>query len=358
MDESQVFYVIRFFAGSVAHLLMAFIVLGVRIPAGTEFRRERTAKYMLSAALAMLGLPVFFYSILSVSPPLLFVVYLIDSIAYFCIAVSMMLLSHAAVMRMLPWIVAVIALFQALFVVMFPVFGISEPALGKSLGAFSVLAAVFMTVAFVRSCLAAGGRGALRWVVYLTVLMTVTCFYQILLVIFPGLDSGVVYVKVIFALANGVAVMFLYDHASSLRYRAAGGLSCVPAAAEGTSGHGDGLTADCEELLRRSLEEWVAGKRFLEQDEGTDVVASQLGTDLKTLRLYFRTRMPSDFRTWRISLRIEYAKEMLRSDPDVSMNKLSEMAGFATKGNFYNYFKKITGMTPLEYKNSCRGSLD
>lgn len=63
-----------------------------------------------------------------------------------------------------------------------------------------------------------------------------------------------------------------------------------------------------------------------------------------------RRWMHSDFRSWRISLRIEYAKKLINEDPAISMNVLSGKAGFVSRSNFYHYFKKITEETPSEYK--------
>lgn len=102
-------------------------------------------------------------------------------------------------------------------------------------------------------------------------------------------------------------------------------------------------------LLKEKLDGWVEEKCYLQDDAVEDVV-SALGTDLDFLRQYFRVRMPSDFRTWRISLRIEYAKKLINEDPSISMNVLSGKAGFVSRSNFYHYFKKITGETPAEYK--------
>ena len=66
--------------------------------------------------------------------------------------------------------------------------------------------------------------------------------------------------------------------------------------------------------------------------------------------VYFRTQMPQDFRSWLVSLRIEYAKEVLSGELGISMNKLAQKVSFTTKSNFYGHFKKITGETPVEYR--------
>lgn len=107
-------------------------------------------------------------------------------------------------------------------------------------------------------------------------------------------------------------------------------------------------------VLKGRLDSWVENKCYLQDDAIEDVV-SALGTDLDFFRQYFRLRMPSDFRTWRISLRVEYAKKLINEEPSISMNVLSGKSGFVSRSNFYHYFKKITGETPAEYKSRVCG---
>ena len=115
-----------------------------------------------------------------------------------------------------------------------------------------------------------------------------------------------------------------------------------------------GLTAEelsrQKEQLKRSLEQWVANSGYIRQEESKEQIAQSLGTEPAFMRWYFSTQMPQDFRSWRVSLRIEYAKRLLVEDPDISMNALARKIGFNTRSNFYGYFKKVTGETPLEFQ--------
>ena len=53
--------------------------------------------------------------------------------------------------------------------------------------------------------------------------------------------------------------------------------------------------------------------------------------------------------------RVEYAKEMLRAGCSILEN-LPKKCGFASKSPFYTAFKKITGMTPIQYMTRFRQS--
>ena len=53
--------------------------------------------------------------------------------------------------------------------------------------------------------------------------------------------------------------------------------------------------------------------------------------------------------------RVEYAKELLRADCN-TLENLPKKCGFASKSPFYTAFKKITGMTPIQYMTRSRQS--
>ncbi len=54
--------------------------------------------------------------------------------------------------------------------------------------------------------------------------------------------------------------------------------------------------------------------------------------------------------------KIEKAKDMIRED-SYSLSEISETLGFSTPGYFSKIFKKITGLSPLEYKRNLRNLL-
>lgn len=113
---------------------------------------------------------------------------------------------------------------------------------------------------------------------------------------------------------------------------------------------GDKLKGNKEiDKLKNSLEEWVRNEQYLNSDKSIEEVAHELNTDISFLRWYFNTQMDKDFRTYRVELRIEYAKRLLAENPQLSINSISYRAGFNTKANFYTYFKKYVRVSPAEY---------
>lgn len=53
--------------------------------------------------------------------------------------------------------------------------------------------------------------------------------------------------------------------------------------------------------------------------------------------------------------RVEYAKELLRAGCSILEN-LPKKCGFASKSPFYTAFKKVTGITPIQYMTRFRQS--
>ena len=104
-----------------------------------------------------------------------------------------------------------------------------------------------------------------------------------------------------------------------------------------------------KERMDKVIEEYVAGKDYLEPEHDRNWIITRSGTDLRFFRWYFQDVFQCDFRTWRANLRIEEAKRFIETTPGVSMNVLALKLGFGTSQNFYHHFKKVVGMTPTEY---------
>lgn len=102
--------------------------------------------------------------------------------------------------------------------------------------------------------------------------------------------------------------------------------------------------------FKKILEQWVENKQFTQKDISVDEIAQSLGVNRSFLQYYFRTYMHTDFRTWRSELRIVEAQNILKENPEISLNKVHESVGFNHRANFHQQFQKITGLTPTEYK--------
>ena len=106
-----------------------------------------------------------------------------------------------------------------------------------------------------------------------------------------------------------------------------------------------------EKRLALALEEWVKNERYLCQDVPIEETAKELDTDVDSLHDYFLTHKGILFRTWRVMLRIEKAKQILETNPTIKISELQTKVGFSDKSYFFRRFKQITGKTPNEYRD-------
>lgn len=104
------------------------------------------------------------------------------------------------------------------------------------------------------------------------------------------------------------------------------------------------------EKLRSRINEWVSEKKFVESDCSVEEIACQLGTTSATLRKYFHNYVGADFRSWRISMRIEEAKRLIDENPSIKISDLISLTGFNDRPYFYRIFQKLVGVSVSEYR--------
>ncbi len=103
-------------------------------------------------------------------------------------------------------------------------------------------------------------------------------------------------------------------------------------------------------LIEKRLALWTKAEMYLRSDIPMDDIARYMGVTRRQLSAYFAEVLHMQFRTWRNTKRIDYARARIESDPAVSISSLPTVTGFANASNFYTEFKKQTGMTPSEYR--------
>ena len=83
----------------------------------------------------------------------------------------------------------------------------------------------------------------------------------------------------------------------------------------------------------------------------TDVV-SALGSNRNYVYQAINVEMGKSFSEYVNCLRIEHAKKLIRSYPDLSFAEVASQSGFASQISFYRNFRHFVGGTPQSYKNS------
>ncbi|MBP6370461.1 MAG: AraC family transcriptional regulator [Paludibacteraceae bacterium] len=81
----------------------------------------------------------------------------------------------------------------------------------------------------------------------------------------------------------------------------------------------------------------------------TDVIA-HLNTNRTYFSKFLQDVYKTNFRTCVNEYRIAEAQKMMRENPDITIADLYTQCGFSSSSSFNEWFKKITGKTPSEYK--------
>ncbi|OAB47884.1 response regulator transcription factor [Paenibacillus antarcticus] len=96
---------------------------------------------------------------------------------------------------------------------------------------------------------------------------------------------------------------------------------------------------------------------YVNENYAQDIMLSELAAELHLnysyLSYYFKQQTNENLTTYINKVRIEHAKQLLLNW-DLSISEISRMTGFSEHNYFSKVFKKITGMTPAEYRNQTR----
>ena len=103
--------------------------------------------------------------------------------------------------------------------------------------------------------------------------------------------------------------------------------------------------------LDAKLDVWVSAKGYCRADHSIRECAGRIGTDSVKLFRYFAMRN-TDFRSWRTSLRMTEAMELMKSEPDTSVSAIGMRVGVPDRSNFCRQFKLFTGQTPEVWRKN------
>lgn len=104
------------------------------------------------------------------------------------------------------------------------------------------------------------------------------------------------------------------------------------------------------ELIARNLESWIASESYTRPGFTLNDMAKAIGTNRTYLGSYIKDKYKISFRDWITSLRIEYAKQMLKECPGISIQKVSEASGFLSLSHFIKTFTEMEGNTPAKWR--------
>lgn len=102
------------------------------------------------------------------------------------------------------------------------------------------------------------------------------------------------------------------------------------------------------------VDNWIKTDGYVQQGLTIKELSEILYTNRTYLSAYIKTTYKMTFREWITSLRLEYAKNILKEHPEINIQKLAESSGFLSKSNFIKLFSEKEGCTPAKWKKSNR----
>ena len=105
------------------------------------------------------------------------------------------------------------------------------------------------------------------------------------------------------------------------------------------------------EFIER-VDNWIKTDGYVQQGLTIKELSEILYTNRTYLSAYIKTTYKMTFREWITSLRLEYAKNILKEHPEINIQKLAESSGFLSRSNFVKLFTKKEGCTPAKWKKA------
>lgn len=107
-----------------------------------------------------------------------------------------------------------------------------------------------------------------------------------------------------------------------------------------------------ESTILNSIKEFEKSHFYLNKDISLNTVAADLGINHRYLSYVINKNTSKDFAGYINELRINYIVDRLKNDPNYLKYKISylaDQAGFSSHSRFTITFKKITGVSPLDF---------
>ncbi len=112
------------------------------------------------------------------------------------------------------------------------------------------------------------------------------------------------------------------------------------------------LTSDQQEESLQKLKFLMEKEKpFLKPDFSLPELADQLKITVHTLSQVINDGLGKTFFEMTAEYRVNEAKQLLKDQPNIKIEEIAEQVGYNSKSSFNTAFKKLTGMTPSEWRN-------
>lgn len=103
--------------------------------------------------------------------------------------------------------------------------------------------------------------------------------------------------------------------------------------------------------IEKRIGQWIANEGYRTQGLSLNDLSMLLCTNRTYLSDYIKNVYHVSFRDWITDLRIDYAKSLMKSQPNLMILEVSEASGFVSKSHFTRTFKAKEGCTPSQWRD-------
>ncbi|MBR4829899.1 MAG: helix-turn-helix transcriptional regulator [Muribaculaceae bacterium] len=111
------------------------------------------------------------------------------------------------------------------------------------------------------------------------------------------------------------------------------------------------MSASLQEVLQDKETRWLEHGGYLVPGITIEQTARDMGTNRNYLSKYLNEIKHLTFYEWIAQLRIQEAQSLMRNDSSLSMEQIARQVGYTSYSTFSNTFKKISGLSPKEWRN-------
>lgn len=146
----------------------------------------------------------------------------------------------------------------------------------------------------------------------------------------------------------------LMIYATSFSVMRGSGFFKQPSLTEQQKYKGSSLTQDQQLTLINKLRYLMeAEKPFLRSEFSLPELAHELGVSVHVLSQTINDGLGKSFFELMAFYRVEEAKKLLKEQANIKVEEIAEQVGYNSKSSFNTAFKKITGMTPSEFRQQA-----
>lgn len=103
------------------------------------------------------------------------------------------------------------------------------------------------------------------------------------------------------------------------------------------------------------MDHWIKADGYVQLGLTLKELSDILHTNRTYLSGYIKTTYNMTFRDWITGLRLEYAKNLLKQHPELTIADISEKSGFLSPSHFIRLFKENTDCSPAKWRKAEMG---